>query len=234
MYMATAAQIAANRLNSLKSPGPRSEEGKAASRFNALQSGIHARSQVIPGENAEELEAMAASYREQYRPENPAEVFLVDRMIRADWELRRFERIEAELWEGEFNKGVRPAQAFAKNPAFVLLYRRMDAAERSFYRARKELQQMRKAEGAAKPEAAVVETDGELGSFRQPLTAGPRPGFKGGASGECLPSATQAVRGEEGESAALRSGEDGDVAGKSPRQGADIGCGGPRDKLPGV
>jgi hypothetical protein len=192
--MATAAQMAANRLNSLKSLGPRSEEGKAASRFNALQSGIHAKSQVIPGESAEELEAVAASYREQYRPENPAEVFLVDRMIRADWELRRFERIEAELWEGEFNKGVRPAQAFAKNPAFVLLYRRMDAAERSFYRAQKELQQMRKAQGAAKPETAVVEADGELGSFRQ-----------------------------EGESAGLRSGEDGGLAGKSPQPGGESG-----------
>jgi hypothetical protein len=188
--MATAAQMAANRLNSLKSLGPRSEEGKAASRFNALQSGIHAKSQVIPGESAEELEAMAASYREQYRPENPAEVFLVDRMIRADWELRRFEQIEAELWEGEFNKGIRPAQAFAKNPAFVLLYRRMDAAERSFYRAQKELQQMRKSKGAVKSETAAVEADGELGSFRQ-----------------------------EGESAGLRSGEDGDPAGKPPGQG---------------
>jgi hypothetical protein len=203
MYMATAAQIAANRLNSLKSPGPRSEEGKAASRFNALKSGIHAKSQVIPGEDPEELEAVAAGYREQYRPENPAEVFLVDRMIRADWELRRFERIEAELWEAEFERGVMPGQAFAKNAAFVLLYRRLDAAERSFYRARKELQQMRKAQGAAKPEAAGVETDGELGSFCQPLTAG-----------QCARIAP------------LGTGEHGDLAGKSPWQGADPPLGG--------
>jgi hypothetical protein len=170
-----------------------------------LKSGIHAKSQVIPGESAEELEAVAAGYREQYRPENPAEVFLVDRMIRADWELRRFERIEAELWEGEFERGLMPSQAFAKNPAFVLLYRRMDAAERSFYRARKELQQMRKGQGAAKPERAAAETDGESGSFRQPVIAG------------------------------QSTGDAGDWAGESPRQGADIGCGaGARDKLHGV
>jgi hypothetical protein len=212
--MATAAQIAANRLNSLKSPGPRSEEGKATSRFNALKSGIHAKSQVIPGEDPEELEAVAAGYREQYRPENPAEVFLVDRMIRADWELRRFERIEAELWEGEFDRGVLPSQAFAKNPAFVLLYRRMDAAERSFYRARKELQQMRKAQGAAKPETAGVETDRELGSFCQPLTARQCPQIKGTA-----PPGT---------------GEDGDLAGESPLRGADMGATVARDKLNGV
>ena len=35
--MATPAQIIANRLNALKSTGPRSAEGKAASRFNALK-----------------------------------------------------------------------------------------------------------------------------------------------------------------------------------------------------
>jgi hypothetical protein len=55
MYMATAAQMAANRLNSLKSLGPRSEEGKAVSRFNALKSGVHAKSQVIPGEESAPL-----------------------------------------------------------------------------------------------------------------------------------------------------------------------------------
>ena len=35
--MATPAQITANRLNAQRSTGPRSEEGKAASRFNALK-----------------------------------------------------------------------------------------------------------------------------------------------------------------------------------------------------
>jgi hypothetical protein len=196
IYMATAAQIAANRLNSLKSHGPRSEEGKAVSRFNALKSGIHAKSQVIPGEDPEELEAVAAGYREQYRPENPAEVFLVDRMIRADWELRRFERIEAELWEEEAMRGVMPSQAFAKNPAFVLLYRRMDAAERSFYRARKELQQMRKGQGAAKPETAGVEPDRELGSFCQPLGAGQSTGDAGDPAGESPRGARSLQRGD--------------------------------------
>ena len=48
--MATLAQIHANRLNAQSSTGPRSDQGKAASRFNALKHGIEARSLVIPGE----------------------------------------------------------------------------------------------------------------------------------------------------------------------------------------
>ena len=49
--MSSRKQIEANRLNAQKSTGPRSVEGKAAIRFNALKTGIDAKSQVIPGED---------------------------------------------------------------------------------------------------------------------------------------------------------------------------------------
>jgi len=42
--MATPAQILANRANAQKSTGPRSVEGKAASRFNALKHGLDVQS----------------------------------------------------------------------------------------------------------------------------------------------------------------------------------------------
>ena len=148
--MATQAQIEANRRNSQKSTGPRSAEGKAVSRFNALQSGIHAKSQVIPGENAGELEALAADYQEEFQPETPLERFLVDSLICADWQLRRLRRIEAQLWQRELEEGADLAEAYTRNAAFARLHRRMDAAERSYYRALKEMQQIiQKAEGAA-------------------------------------------------------------------------------------
>jgi hypothetical protein len=44
--MATSAQIAANRANAQKSTGPRSAEGKSASRFNALKHGIDANTEL--------------------------------------------------------------------------------------------------------------------------------------------------------------------------------------------
>jgi hypothetical protein len=141
--MATPAQIEANRRNARKSTGPTSAAGKAVSRFNALKSGIHAESQVIPGEDPAELEALAANYCEQFQPATPLEVFLVDAIVTADWQLRRLRKLEARLWEREFS-----APEEIPGPALTRLHRRIDAAERSYYRALKELQ----AQIAARPE----------------------------------------------------------------------------------
>ena len=69
--MATQAQINANRANALKSTGPRSAEGKSASRFNALKHGIDAASIVIPGEDPAEYEALAAGYHQSNCPQPP-------------------------------------------------------------------------------------------------------------------------------------------------------------------
>jgi len=57
--MATPAQILANRTNAQKSTGPRSAEGKAVSRFNALKHGLDAESIVLPGEDPADYEALA-------------------------------------------------------------------------------------------------------------------------------------------------------------------------------
>src|ERR1035437_1458750 len=95
--MATPAQITANRANAQKSTGPRSAEGKSASRFNALKHGIDAASLVIPGEDAADYEALAAHYHREFRPESPSEIFHVDAMLRADWQKRRLLLVEADL-----------------------------------------------------------------------------------------------------------------------------------------
>ena len=73
--MATPAQIEANRRNAQRSTGPRSVEGKAVSRFNALKSGIDAKSLVIPGEDPAELEALVANYYLQFPAATPVEAF---------------------------------------------------------------------------------------------------------------------------------------------------------------
>jgi hypothetical protein len=54
--MATTAQILANRLNSRKSTGPKTDEGKAAVSQNAVKHGLFAES-VIEGENEADYEA---------------------------------------------------------------------------------------------------------------------------------------------------------------------------------
>ena len=97
--MASQSQIAANRRNSQKSTGPRSSEGKAKTRFNALKFGIHAKSQVIPGEDPAELEAIAEQYRQEFSfaPSSRREVVLLNALVAFDWQLQRLRKAEAQL-----------------------------------------------------------------------------------------------------------------------------------------
>jgi hypothetical protein len=97
--MATAKQIAASRANGQKSHGPTTTEGKAKSRFNALKHGIHAESQIMFDETAEDLAELAAEVHEQYSPADATERFLVDTLISNEWCLRRLRRVEADLWQ---------------------------------------------------------------------------------------------------------------------------------------
>ena len=164
--MATERQLEANRRNSQKSTGPRTPEGKAVSRFNALQTGIHAASLVIPGEDPAALEALAADYHRQFQPATPLECFLVDTIVHADWQLRRLRRVEAQLWEKEMTAQEKPslAEAYAgAGEVFTRLQRRIDATERSYFRALRELQRAQ----AAQPEPVDEPAPGpELASFR--------------------------------------------------------------------
>jgi len=153
--MATERQIEANRRNSQFSTGPRTPEGKAVSRFNALKSGINAQAQVIPGEDPAELEAMIAGYHHDWQPATYLERFLVDSLIRADWLLQRLSRLEAELWAHEMQESRKSAFNKLDEDApmghvytqtydrFHRLQRRIDSTERSYYRALSQLQRLR-------------------------------------------------------------------------------------------
>lgn len=175
--MSSPLQIEANRRNSLKSTGPRTPQGKSASRFNALKSGIHAQANVIPGEDPAELEDLATGYHEQFQPATPMECFLVDTLIRADWQLRRLHRIEAQLWTHQVadSSATEPlAEAYTRSlDPFTRLSRRIEAAERSYYRALTQLQRAAKAAELSDPlesglpqAAEELSLPPELASFR--------------------------------------------------------------------
>jgi hypothetical protein len=147
--MSTLQQIEANRLNAHKSTGPTSAEGKDAVRFNALKSGIHAQSQVIPGEDPAALALLTAEYYDRYQPATPEVRALVDTLITAEWLQRRFRTLEAQIWrynfEGLYNpvKGLEMAQVCDPScEDFNRLQRRIDAADRSYHRALAALQKI--------------------------------------------------------------------------------------------
>jgi hypothetical protein len=95
--MPTEAQILANRRNAQRSTGPRTEAGRARSRMNATKSGIYAKSEIIPGEDPAELEALKTRIYDSIQP-SPEETPLVDQLIGADWQFRRLRRAEADTW----------------------------------------------------------------------------------------------------------------------------------------
>ena len=182
--MATPAQITANRANAQKSTGPRSVEGRSVSRFNALKHGVDAASVVIPGEDPADYDALAANYQRDCSPESPSESFHVDTMLRADWQKRRLQRVEADLTRtvlAESNGGSLAAALLADSPAAKLLarvQRRIAAFERTWYRANAELRRARKqAEDAAGQSfenyldrfcaMPALPTPGQLASFPQ-------------------------------------------------------------------
>jgi hypothetical protein len=149
--MASQKQLLANRLNAQKSTGPRSVEGKARSSMNALKTGIDARSQTIPGEPISQLEELTDDYYQRFGPTTPEQRMLVDTLIDCEWLLRRFRRVEGQMWENPIFE-ITFAKAFRDDSDhFARLQRRIDATQRNYRNALHELQRLQ-AEQAAEPE----------------------------------------------------------------------------------
>ena len=94
----------ANKRNAQGSTGPGSVEGKAASRMNALKTGLYAKSLVIRGESQEEFDELVQQFNGQYHPVTPQARVLVDILIRNTWLLRRYDRIDGEVWANKYTK----------------------------------------------------------------------------------------------------------------------------------
>jgi hypothetical protein len=83
--MASIKQVEANRHNSQKSTGPRTPEGKAAVRLNALRHGLCARTAVLPTENAEEFHQLCADLETEWQAQGRTEQYLLEQMAVSQW-----------------------------------------------------------------------------------------------------------------------------------------------------
>src|SRR5229473_916418 len=95
--MTSARQLEANRGNALKSTGPRTINGKQASRRNALRHGWTAETLIEPLEDPESYRAFEAAIVAKYLPQSPVEKELVHRLASLFWRLRRATSIETGL-----------------------------------------------------------------------------------------------------------------------------------------
>ena len=95
--MTTDEQIAANQANAKKSTGPRTEEGKANSKMNAVTHGLLSQYTVMSGEDADQFEALRTMLCEEFKPVGGYEETLVDDLAGHYWRLARLLRIERNI-----------------------------------------------------------------------------------------------------------------------------------------
>ena len=160
--MTTASQIQANRRNALNSTGPRTPEGKARSSANSFKHGLSARFRVLTSENQEDFDDLLAEPTVTFAPTNVYEHILVMEIAQSHWRLARVRRIEADMIDDmaachsstDHEGTLRSLLLNDMAGAFLVLQRHAAAAERSGYRAVKQLQTGRKLEAQAARDAA--------------------------------------------------------------------------------
>jgi hypothetical protein len=159
--MATREQIAANRRNAQRSTGPKTPEGKAAVRLNALKHGLTAENAVIDGEDEEAFDELLNTFLDDLQPAGPLETALVHQVVMAQWRLARCRAIETGFFnlglidhkpdlEADYNGLIdadKLAHVFRRDacptPSVLETLARYEARiERAFYRALHELQRL--------------------------------------------------------------------------------------------
>ena len=147
--MSTLRQLEANRRNSQKSTGPTSVPGKAASSMNALKTGIHAKSLVLPTEKLADLQQLIDEYYQSHYPASPEARIMLDEIIRCEWTLRRLGAAETQLFEYAHQEAFTAEDDFPlgqscmnQHKSFGQLQWRIDSTRRALYRALHTLQEL--------------------------------------------------------------------------------------------
>jgi hypothetical protein len=180
------AKLTANRQNALKSCGPRTEEGKAISRANALKHGMTGEGIALSNEDSAEVERRFAAMNEEMQPSGEMSKALVRRMatltVRLDRSVlqesaaitERVRQVEADF---EAPEGVDEARAdqlraeagrramFDPSREATLARKYEAAAERGLFKALKEFRQVEKEAKAGFEIAGPGEASKALGSF---------------------------------------------------------------------
>ncbi len=93
-------RVDANRRNAQKSTGPRTPGGKSRVRLNAIKHGLTASIPVLPTEDREGFKARAEAWSDELKPGSELELYIVERVVVASWQLDRCDRaIAAKLGE---------------------------------------------------------------------------------------------------------------------------------------
>jgi hypothetical protein len=120
--MSSLKQVDANRLNTLKSTGPKTSEGKDRSRCNAIRHGLTAETVIVGFEDASDYEAFEATVIADYDARSAVERELVLRLASVLWRLRRATGIETALFDSVIKQSGQ-SDGFARASDTLLLSR---------------------------------------------------------------------------------------------------------------
>src|SRR4029434_2857068 len=101
--------------NVQRSGGPRSAEGKARTRFNAVKHGLRSKSALLPGENPEEYYELKTKMLAEWKPQGTTEEFQVEQMLQNQWRLRRIALMEQDLFVESFEGSFGSEEEFDAN-----------------------------------------------------------------------------------------------------------------------
>lgn len=160
--------------------GPKTDEGKDVSKYNALKHGLLTKEVLLEGEDTQALQKLTQSVYEQLNPIGQIEVLLTDRIISNFWRLRRAIFVETATmkWYQEdlnmFPIGQDEEQQTRQNIKNMLsnesienILRYETTIERSIFRALHELERIQaKRNGKDTPIPAVVDVNLDS-SFRK-------------------------------------------------------------------
>jgi len=155
-----------NRANALKSTGPKTPEGKAASSKNATRHGAYSEAIPVLGEDLEAFEELRTGLEASVSPEGALEERLVDRLASLWWRLERAGRVERQgllVLQRDFgSKGrvdVSDSFVTALNAGWMeRLMRYEGQLERSFFRTMHELERIQaRRKGDVVPVPAAVD-----------------------------------------------------------------------------
>ena len=133
--MATEAQIAANQQNAQKSTGPITEEGKAVVSQNHMSHGMTGRFRILGWEDAEQFQQLVHSIYDEQKPTSDSERRLVESMIQHFWLMQRAITLQDQCLE---------SLETPDEKRLGLFLRYQTTHERAYYKAMRELQNLRK------------------------------------------------------------------------------------------
>src|SRR4051812_36846874 len=87
-------KLEANRRNAAKSTGPRTAEGKAKVKFNAITHGLTAATVVLPHEDEKAYHQRLEDWTRELNAPGKLGQYLVERVVKISWQLDRADTAE--------------------------------------------------------------------------------------------------------------------------------------------